>query len=259
MTNASATSCELCSAPNKVPGNGNFFPCCGINACVACFSASFVRIDGIQCCKHCKEHTAFTADALEAAYTRLMDEHEHRGAMDRLLTLWIAKQQAGTSKEMADKIKALQERIKEAEGAKGESTFSNEQTAEMLGKMLKIIGAGGSATEQFEEVKKQAWEQYGKPAAKKLHGLNYKACAAGCGEKGEKKCSKCDRAHYCGRECQVAHWKAHKAECKAWRGREEALRKDFEKLEELEKGDKGQEGRVEFRTLMGMAGGGGVD
>ncbi len=30
------------------------------------------------------------------------------------------------------------------------------------------------------------------------------------------KCSRCNVAKYCGRDCQLAHWKAgHKAECKA--------------------------------------------
>lgn len=36
-----------------------------------------------------------------------------------------------------------------------------------------------------------------------------------CGnkEKTLKKCTKCKLAKYCGKECQHAHWKTHKAEC----------------------------------------------
>eukprot|EP00161_Ancyromonas_sigmoides_P012362 TRINITY_DN3149_c0_g1_i1.p1 TRINITY_DN3149_c0_g1~~TRINITY_DN3149_c0_g1_i1.p1 ORF type:complete len:541 (+),score=230.11 TRINITY_DN3149_c0_g1_i1:91-1623(+) len=40
-----------------------------------------------------------------------------------------------------------------------------------------------------------------------------KACAK-CGEKGTADCGKCGAVSYCGRDCQVADWKAHKAHCK---------------------------------------------
>ena len=34
------------------------------------------------------------------------------------------------------------------------------------------------------------------------------------GKKGQlRACSKCKKARYCGRDCQVAHWKEHKKEC----------------------------------------------
>jgi ankyrin repeat protein len=36
----------------------------------------------------------------------------------------------------------------------------------------------------------------------------------GCGHRGKKKCARCGVASYCGRECQVMHWKAgHSGEC----------------------------------------------
>jgi hypothetical protein len=37
----------------------------------------------------------------------------------------------------------------------------------------------------------------------------------GCSGAGLKKCTGCKQARYCGQECQLAHWKAHKADCKA--------------------------------------------
>jgi hypothetical protein len=37
-----------------------------------------------------------------------------------------------------------------------------------------------------------------------------------CGGIGPKRCSRCKQVRYCGRECQLAHWKAHKADCKRW-------------------------------------------
>ena len=38
----------------------------------------------------------------------------------------------------------------------------------------------------------------------------------GCGGAGLKKCPACKRARYCGEPCQLAHWKAHKADCRRW-------------------------------------------
>jgi ankyrin repeat protein len=37
----------------------------------------------------------------------------------------------------------------------------------------------------------------------------------GCSGAGLKKCTGCKQARYCGQQCQLAHWKAHKADCKA--------------------------------------------
>jgi hypothetical protein len=36
-----------------------------------------------------------------------------------------------------------------------------------------------------------------------------------CSGAGLKKCTGCKQARYCGEACQLAHWKAHKADCKA--------------------------------------------
>jgi ankyrin repeat protein len=37
----------------------------------------------------------------------------------------------------------------------------------------------------------------------------------GCAGAGAKKCTGCKQARYCGQQCQLAHWQAHKADCKA--------------------------------------------
>jgi hypothetical protein len=40
-------------------------------------------------------------------------------------------------------------------------------------------------------------------------------CASpGCGGAGLRKCTGCKRARYCGQQCQILHWPAHKIECK---------------------------------------------
>jgi hypothetical protein len=38
----------------------------------------------------------------------------------------------------------------------------------------------------------------------------------GCSGAGIMKCTGCKQARYCSALCQLAHWKAHKAECKRW-------------------------------------------
>jgi hypothetical protein len=37
-----------------------------------------------------------------------------------------------------------------------------------------------------------------------------------CSGAGVKKCTGCKQVRYCGEACQLAHWKAHKADCKRW-------------------------------------------
>jgi ankyrin repeat protein len=38
----------------------------------------------------------------------------------------------------------------------------------------------------------------------------------GCSGAGIMKCTGCKQARYCGGQCQLAHWKAHKTDCKRW-------------------------------------------
>jgi hypothetical protein len=39
----------------------------------------------------------------------------------------------------------------------------------------------------------------------------------GCDDAGVKKCAGCLKIYYCRRECQLAHWLTHKADCKRMR------------------------------------------
>jgi ankyrin repeat protein len=59
----------------------------------------------------------------------------------------------------------------------------------------KHVGAPAALTEYLEA---------------KMHCSN-----PGCGGAGIKKCTGCKQARYCGQACQLAHWPAHKAACKA--------------------------------------------
>jgi hypothetical protein len=45
----------------------------------------------------------------------------------------------------------------------------------------------------------------------------------GCSGAGIQKCTRCKQARYCGRACQLAHWPAHEAECKARQADHEAI------------------------------------
>ena len=50
-----------------------------------------------------------------------------------------------------------------------------------------------------------------------------KGMCAGCGAtsqpngRGLLRCSKCEEVYYCGKDCQAAHWPAHKLDCRALR------------------------------------------
>jgi hypothetical protein len=39
---------------------------------------------------------------------------------------------------------------------------------------------------------------------------------SGCSGAGVMKCTGCKQARYCRETCQLAHWKAHKADCRRW-------------------------------------------
>jgi hypothetical protein len=44
----------------------------------------------------------------------------------------------------------------------------------------------------------------------------------GCSGAGLLRCTACEQARYCGQQCQRAHWKAHKTDCKRLRANLEA-------------------------------------
>jgi ankyrin repeat protein len=58
-------------------------------------------------------------------------------------------------------------------------------------------------------------ELYGAPAVQTEY-LEAKAHCSypGCSGAGLKKCTGCKQVRYCGQACQLAHWKAHKTDCK---------------------------------------------
>jgi hypothetical protein len=61
---------------------------------------------------------------------------------------------------------------------------------------------------------------YGAPAQQTAYLEARTHCAKpGCDGAGLKKCAVCLEVFYCSKECQVAHWLAHKVECK-WRANE---------------------------------------
>lgn len=57
-----------------------------------------------------------------------------------------------------------------------------------------------------------------------------------CGKTAKFRCTRCKRAWYCGRECQVRDWKAgHKAQCKAAAAEEGARRENDELMRLVKK------------------------
>jgi hypothetical protein len=53
----------------------------------------------------------------------------------------------------------------------------------------------------------------------------------GSGGAGRKRCQRCKQVRYCNRECQLAHWKAHKADCNRRSAELEGERKEEGKNE----------------------------
>jgi ankyrin repeat protein len=57
--------------------------------------------------------------------------------------------------------------------------------------------------------------RFGAPASQIAYLEAKMQCSnPGCSGAGLKKCTGCKQARYCGQQCQLAHWSAHKADCK---------------------------------------------
>ena len=65
-----------------------------------------------------------------------------------------------------------------------------------------------ASPEAFEELKREVGSSL------MFTPLNPEALCLNCGQIGLKKCGKCLEALYCGRDCQVKHWRSeHKRVC----------------------------------------------
>jgi hypothetical protein len=84
--------------------------------------------------------------------------------------------------------------------------------------LLRLLG-GGSA-QGLQKLRRRAAEEVPRmQAAAAVLAAPASACAncgAAAGAPGVrlKRCSRCGRAWYCDAQCQRAHWRRHKAECK---------------------------------------------
>jgi hypothetical protein len=59
-------------------------------------------------------------------------------------------------------------------------------------------------------------KRYGAPTAQTAYLEAKTQCSnPGCAGAGFKKCTGCKHVRYCGQQCQLAHWPAHKVDCKA--------------------------------------------
>mmetsp|Transcript_37639 Transcript_37639/g.61458 ORF Transcript_37639/g.61458 Transcript_37639/m.61458 type:complete len:488 (-) Transcript_37639:266-1729(-) len=93
---------------------------------------------------------------------------------------------------------------KDTEDTDGVSPF------QMVSGLGQMVGARGVAKLIMEAATREARQT---TKAKRQS----KRCCANCKnvlDKEASSCSRCKVARYCGRECQVAHWKEHKHECK---------------------------------------------
>jgi hypothetical protein len=95
-------------------------------------------------------------------------------------------------------------------GADAQATCHNDGTGTALD-VSKTLGASAEQTAYLEA---------------KTH-----CTRQGCSGAGIKKCTGCKQARYCGEACQLAHWKAHKADCRRWSAELEASIKGVQAIE----------------------------
>jgi hypothetical protein len=104
---------------------------------------------------------------------------------------------AATAEKHADIVKWL---IKAGADTQASSNF--EGTDYTAATVSRYVGASAEQTAYLEA---------------KTHCLS-----PSCNGAGLLKCTGCRQARYCGEACQLAHWKAHKADCRRWSAELEA-------------------------------------
>jgi hypothetical protein len=117
---------------------------------------------------------------------RVVEEQEERDGAKRTL-------EAGAPEQLDD------EAIAAAEKAKADALGLGSISPEIMAAMAAQREAAAAAKEAADKVKEAA-----------KNGV----CAQCMTNAASQKCSRCLEVGYCGRECQVAHWKAHKKACK---------------------------------------------
>lgn len=111
-------------------------------------------------------------------------------------TFWFVRE-AKTGKEGWVESDYLDKVVKKADPAEKKKTTTPVKTTATDKKNAKASPtAGGTTTGD-------------KTSAMKINACDM--CALECAPKS---CSRCHTVGYCSRECQVAHWKAHKVDCK---------------------------------------------
>jgi hypothetical protein len=91
---------------------------------------------------------------------------------------------------------------------------ANEKFDKIVAFLLKY-GADAQASHQKWGTAADVSKVAGAPAEQTAYLEARTHCAnSGCSGAGLKKCAGCLVVFYCGRPCQLAHWSAHKAECK---------------------------------------------
>jgi hypothetical protein len=81
-----------------------------------------------------------------------------------------------------------------------------------------LVKAGADTQTLFHDTTAADISYYGGAPSEQTAYLEAKThCSnSGCSGAGMMKCTGCKQARYCGEACQLAHWKAHKADCRRW-------------------------------------------
>lgn len=147
---------------------------------------------------------------------------EDPGALREILTKYVLPDPFGMKKAAAKALKALKTAATGA-GASSVEAASNLGTSTTRSTPT---GSGSSSSTQHPStssgvatVTPKASDTPGSSteanaAAADIQRDQHKHICAGCGGKGEKRCSVCRTTWYCGVDCQKADWAQHKKSCK---------------------------------------------